>query len=254
MMLLLLTVILGCSVSGDDAFQEGLTALRNGDASTAVQSLSLSVEQGAKHPSVYHALGNGLYRLDQLGEAAAAWRRGLSLAPRNGDIAANLDHVRKQFQDRLEPPMAHRGAFFWQSELAPLETGIVASVALSFACWIVLLARLRRLRGSPDLSSSARWTAGVAAAVGLLLAVSTADGINSRQGAVVVADEVDVRSALGPAGVSLFVLHEGAEVLVIDKTQTHQLIVLADGRKGWVSVTSLLSTDPAKSFPLAKNP
>jgi hypothetical protein len=94
----------------------------------------------------------------------------------------------------------------------------------------------------------------VAAAIGLLLAVSTADGINSRQGAVVVADEVDVRSALGPAGVSLFVLHEGAEVLVTDKTQTHQLIVLADGRKGWVSVTSLLSTDPAKSFPLAKNP
>jgi hypothetical protein len=85
-----------------------------------------------------------------------------------------------------------------------------------------------------------------------LLVVSTADAVNNRQGAVVVAEEVDVRSALGPAGVSLFVLHEGTEVLVTDHTDTHELIVLADGRKGWVSETTLLSTDPARTFPLVQ--
>jgi len=248
-----LMVLLGCSASGDGAFQEGLTALRNGDSSTAVESLSVSVEAGGRDPAVYHALGNGLYRLGHMGEAAAAWRRGLLLAPRNGDIAANLDHVRAQFTDRVDPPVVHRGVFFWQSELAPLETGIVASIAFSFAGWIVVWGRIRMVRSLGGVSSAARWVAGLAAAVGLLLSVSTFDAINSRQGAVVVAEEVDVRSALGPAGVSLFVLHEGAEVLVTDKTETHQLIVLADGRKGWVSRSSLLSTDPSRSFPLVRN-
>ena len=63
-----------------------------------------------------------------------------------------------------------------------------------------------------------------------------------------IVDEVDVRSALGPAGVSLFVLHEGAEVTVADSTDTHQLVVLSDGRKGWINTDTLLSTDPASPF------
>ena len=248
-----LMVLLGCSATGDDAFQRGLGALRDGDASTALESLTQAVDEGARDPAVYHALGNSLYRLDRHGEAAAAWRRGLILAPRYGDIAANLDHIRKQFRDRVDPPDVHRGVFFWQSELSALETGVVASVALSFALWMVVWGRIRSLRSSGVLPSSARWMAGISASLGVLLAISTADAVNSREAAIVVSTEVEVRSALGPAGLSLFVLHEGAEVLVADHTETHRLIVLSDGRKGWVSVTSLLSTDPARSFPLDKN-
>jgi len=250
MMGLILMLLVGCSVSGNDDFQQGLGALREGDAGSAIVSLSASIDKGGRHPAVYHALGNSLYRLDRKGEAAAAWRRGLLLAPRDGDIAANLDHVRGQFRDRIEPPTSHRGAFFWQSQLAPVESGAVSSVAMAIACFIALFGRFRRLRGGGFLSSSAHWVAGVASAIGLLLMVSTADAFFGRQGAVITSKEVDVRSALGPAGVSLFVLHEGAEVLVEDRTDTHQLVVLSDGRKGWISSTALLSTNPAEAFPL----
>jgi len=241
-------LFLGCSVSGDGEFQAGLAALREGDSSTAIDSLSASLEAGGRHPAVYHALGNSLYRLDRKGEAAAAWRRGLLLAPRDGDIAANLDHLRGQFRDRIDPPTGHRGVFFWQSQLAPVESGALSSLALAVALSLGLLGRLRRLRGASGVPASTGWLASALAILGLLLLVSTADAFYGRQGAVITAQEVDVRSALGPAGVSLFVLHEGAEVLVEDRTDTHQLIALSDGRKGWVSASTLLSTNPAEPF------
>ena len=93
-----------------------------------------------------------------------------------------------------------------------------------------------------------RNTALVALALGVLLAASTLDAVEHRRGAVVIAHEVDVRSALGPSGMSLFVLHGGAEVAIEDSTATHRLLLLSDGRKGWVHADVLLSTDPAQPF------
>ena len=248
MMSLLIILFLGCSVSGDARFQEGLGALREGDASTAVTALQDALDAGGRNPAVYHALGDSLYRLDRRGEAAVAWRRGLLLAPRNGDIAANLDHLRGQFRDRVDPPAGHRGVFFWQSQLAPVESAALSSIAFAFAFLLGFLGRLNRFRGGDGLSSSPKWAALGATVLGFLLLISTADAYFGRQGAVITTPEVEVRSALGPAGVSLFILHEGAEVLVEDRTETHQLIVLSDGRKGWVSSHTLLSTNPAEPF------
>lgn len=254
MIAFLFTALLGCSSSGDVDFRKGLKALRDGDAGAALVSLSDSLEQGGKDPAVYHAMGNSLYRLDRKGEAAAAWRRGLLLSPRDGDIAANLDHVRGEFRDRIDPPTRHRGVFFWQSQMAPIESATLSSIALAVAFGMGLFGRLRRLRHRGSLPSAAKWSAGIAAVVGVLLIVSTADAFYGRQGAVITAEKVDVRSALGPAGVSLFVLHVGAEVLVEERTDTHHLVALSDGRKGWVSASALLSTNPAEPFPIHQHP
>ena len=246
----LLFTALGCAPVGDESFRQGLQALREGDSSAAVVALTDALDQGGRNAGVYHAIGNSLYRLDRKAEAAAAWRRGLLLAPRDGDIAANLDHVRGQFRDRIDPPVQHHQIFFWQSELATIESAAISAVAMSVAFWIAVAARVRRLRGGPTLPSAAAWSQGLAASVGMLLAVSTMDAHQGRNAAVVISEEVEVRSALGPAGVSLFVLHSGAEVMVDDQTDTHQLISLSDGRKGWVSNDVLLSTDPAAPFAL----
>ena len=234
-----------CAVPAEQtAFEEGLAHLRGGDSAGAVTSFSDALDQGVRDPAVYHGLGNALHRLDKPGPAIAAWRRGLALAPRNGDIAANLDLAGKSLRDRVEPPRGHRGAFFWQSTLAPLETAMAASGAMALAMWMLVVGRLR-----PSIRVSKGAVATIAS-VGVLLAVSTADALQQRRAAVVVVPEVDVRSALGPSGVSLFVLHEGATVAISDRTDTHSLISLTDGRKGWVNHRALISTNPADPFEL----
>ena len=220
-MTLLVLMMMGGITTAEAGYTEGLEALREGDAGQAVEEFQLALEDGARHPAVYHGLGNALYRLDRKPEAAAAWRRGLALAPRDGDIAANLDLVRKSFEDRIEPPTPHRPAFFWQSFLAPLETAWVSAVALSLALWIGVWGRVRRLRSQERLSHGVRNTTLCVCVIGLLLALSTIDAVEQRRGAVVIAEEVDVRSALGPSGMSLFILHGGAEVAIEAVSYTH---------------------------------
>jgi hypothetical protein len=248
MLMILWLFVFGCSATGEEQFQRGLASMRAGDSASALVLFQEALNEGARHPSVYHGLGNALYRMGREAEAAAAWRRGLALAPRDGDMAANLDWVRKGFVDRLEPPPVHREAFFWQTFLSPLETGLAGAIAISIGFWVMVWGRIRRWKNWGPITANMKMMVGGLMALGGLMMLSSVDAVLQRRGAVVTVEELEVRSALGPSGVSLFILHAGAEVTIEEETDSHCLLVLSDGRKGWVNAKALLSTDPQHPF------
>jgi len=251
---LFLMLLMACGAVDTSDFDAGVTAGRGGDQRGAISHFVAALESGGRHPATYHGLGNALYRDGHNGEAIAAWRRGLYLAPRNGDIAANLARAQRQSRDQLAPPTSHRDAFFWQGALSARESGLLASGTLTAGLMIVVVARIRRTRSGRAQPRRAGGWSMLLIAVGVLLSGSTWDVVQQRDGAVIVIPQLAARSTLGPEGVDLFVLHEGAELRALDQSQGHTLIVLSDGRKGWVSSSALISSDPASSFPLDSLP
>lgn len=236
-----------------ERYEAATAAAQQGDQASAAAALAAAVGEGGRHAAVYHALGNALYRERRLGPAIAAWRRGLALEPRNGDIAANLDRARRQATDRLDVPPPSYGPFFWQASLSARESALLASLALALPLWGLLLARLGkvwpRAAGLGARLAPLRGLGLASAGLGLLLVASTWMATRVTPGAVVVAPSVSARSALGPDGVELFVLHEGAEVRVAERGPDAALIVLPDERKGWVPQSALLDADPAAAWP-----
>ncbi len=53
------------------------------------------------------------------------------------------------------------------------------------------------------------------------------------QTAVVMAQQIEIKSAQGEDNVTLFQLHEGAVVTIIDRKDDWVQIELNDGKKGW---------------------
>lgn len=231
-----MVLLLGLAHAQQAEFESGIIAMRQGSYPVAAAELVAALEAGGVDPAVYHALGNALYRQEHHGAAIAAWSRGLALDPGSGDLAANLERAQAQTTDRLEVPQPAYGPFFWQVWFSLRGSATLASLCITVA--LVLLG-LRRRRESA-----------IAAAAGGLLLVSTIVAVDATAGAVVVGEAVSVRSALGPDGVELFVLHEGAQVAVEERTPTHTLVVLPDSRKGWAPSEALISTDPEDPFPL----
>ncbi len=229
-------LMLSAALAQQADFDAGIAALRQGDYPAASDSLATALSAGGVDPAVYHALGNALYRQEQTGAAIAAWRRGLVLSPSDGDLDANLARARGQTTDRLAPPASSYGPFFWQGWLS--QRGSAALSSLGFTLALLLLGAGRRR------------PAALTAAFGGLLLASTLSARAAGAGAVVISEAISVRSALGPDGVELFVLHEGAEVAVEENAESHTLIVLPDQRKGWVPAAALISTDPEDAFPL----
>jgi len=238
---------LGAALAAGDAqdhFGAGVASLRAGDAPAAELAFRDALAAGARDPAVYHGLGNALYRQDDVGGALAAWRRGQRLAPANGDLGANIEHARAGLEDRLEPPVADHGPFFWLSWIAPGRAMVLGALSVGLALLLGALGTRRRRRGGRGRPG---WVIGLGL-VGVVLAASAWRGASDAS--VVVRDSrVAARSALGGDGVTLFVLHEGAEVRALEMDRDHVLVSLPDDRKGWVPSEAMVSTDPAAPFP-----
>ena len=260
-LLLLPTLLLGLPAfaGGQETYDRGVQATRQGDP-TAVAAFSEALEQGAVDPSVYHGLGNGLYRQERLGPAIAAWQRGLQLDPTDADLRANLELARKRTQDRLDPPAAQTGPFFWQAVLSPAAQALAASLTAAAGLGLLLAHGLaRRRRGSFPLSPRADALALLA--LSLVLAAGVAAQARRLPPAVVLVPEVVVKSGLGAEGVELFALHEGAVVRAVERYQPAEgqggaavLIELPDARKGWVPATAVDLADPSAPFPGLPSP
>jgi len=232
-------------------FDAGVVAERGGDYAAAEQHFRAALGQGGRDPAVYHGLGEALYREGHVGLAIAAWRRGVELAPHDGDLAANLEHANKGTVDRLDPPTQDLGPFFWQRSLSPGQSARLASGlwTLAFALLFLRRATLGRQGRLAGLAARSRVAIPPLMALGLLLTLSTAAALRDAPGAVVIVPQVSARSTLGPDGLDLFQLHEGALVRVTESTPMAAQVQLPDGRKGWIAWTALASTDPAAPFP-----
>jgi hypothetical protein len=248
LLLLAITATLARPAQASEAqarYDAGVEAARAGDNVAATNHLLAAIGEGGRHPAVYHALGNAFYRQDDLGRAVAAWRRAAALAPRDGDIAANLERARRTSVDRLEGD--ETGLFFWQRLLSPAEGAGLAGLLAALGLAAGALRTWRSRTGGPARRVGAETI--VLLLLAALLATSTFATRAGEGGAVVVAPEASARSALGPGGVELFVLHAGAEVSVVERADAHTLIALPDARKGWLPTAALVSAEPSAPFP-----
>ena len=86
------------------------------------------------------------------------------------------------------------------------------------------------------------WLAAVLLAVGLafmLLTQTASERIESSKSAIVMAVESAVRNEPGTNGMTLFMLHEGTKVTVIERNANHWKVQLANGNTGWIAAGDL---------------
>jgi tetratricopeptide (TPR) repeat protein len=242
-LLMLLGLESAALANTQESYELGLDALRAEDFSTAESHFLEALDSGAQDPALYHALGNALYRQQEHGRALAAWERGMRLNPRDGDLEANADHTRRELGLDLD----HAGKssrLAWNHWLTPWESTLGSGILLALGFLGLLIRRLRR---APDRRSWG-WESPTCLALGLVLAASTWEAAGLDAGHIVVGEEVTARSAMGAQGVALFELGPGAATTVIERSGDHVLVLLRDGRKGWLSAEAVLSCDPQEPF------
>lgn len=228
-----------------DPFSDASALLAAGDLAGAQQAYESMITSGVRDADVYYNLGNVLFRQERLPEAVVAWRRAALLAPRDADVAANLEFARRKFVDAIPPVEPAPVWAPWQAALTADEGqwigGVLAGIGL------LVVANRRRFGAAPAAGIGAFTTV-----VGLVLGAGGAAESTLSPAAVVLPREATVRSDLG-AGVDLFVLHAGAEVVTGGSVGEFVLVALPDGRKGWLPAASIGLVDleaPMPSTPL----
>lgn len=192
------------------------------------------LQSGAVSPALWFNYGNAEFKLGQPGRAIAAYRRAELLAPRDADVRANLDFVRKQVEGPTLRESRWSRVAGWLGALTLNEWTILAAGAF-WPAFILFTARQIR----PVWRSKLR---GLTAGVVILMILSCA-GLGAamivhftKQTAVVIEADATVRSGPFDEAQSAFKMHDGAELEVMDRHGDWLQVADGSGRIGWLPV------------------
>jgi len=232
---LILLAVLALAPAGP--YNEGNRLYARKDYAGAAAAYRQAQAAGPSAAACYN-LGNALFKSGQVGRAIVQYRRAHHLAPRDGDVRANLAFARGYRADKVltvQGPVARvlDEAFHLLSrrEAALLTAVSTLLAALALALWIVR--RWRAAAGAPAVH------AGVARFGVVTPRVWSAE-VDARP-AVVVAPEVDVLGGPEPGARQILLVHDGTEVSVRERRGDYLLVQLPGGSGGWLRAEAVES-------------
>lgn len=225
--------------SAEAVLARGLAAYEKGDYASAAQDLQAVLDLGYDDAVVHYDLGNAYFKSGKLGLAIWHYRRAHALAPRDGDIRANLDYARFLALDRIEGQgeATDRRVETWIDRITPAEV-----FRLAAALWV--LAGVTGVLWQLSPRGRDGWRRATAV-IGVIWALAFAGAlllrhrVGSAPEAVVLAPEATVRNAPGPDFPTAFVLHEGAEVVVEGARGEWTEISLPGDLRGWIPTSTI---------------
>jgi tetratricopeptide (TPR) repeat protein len=194
----------------------------------AVSLYEQLLETGFINGQIYYNLGNAYYRLGMPGKAIVYYRRAEKLLPRDADIKANINLLKRDFVDRetiVQKPEILKVACFWYFYLNLNEiTAITIYIYLSLIASIlsIIFLRLQWLRKMITVFASCFFV--LVISLGL-----KAYNQNSVEMGVVIANESKIRYGPGEEYEPRFKIHEGAEVRIEErKDKWYKVYVYVD--------------------------
>ena len=235
-----LLVTLSLSVEATPKYAEWNSANQAyaaGDFSKALELYSAIEKEGYSSERLYYNLGNTNFKLNQYGKAILYYERALKLSPSNSDIKKNLEIVKEFTLDEIEVIPEFILKTWVKNINYSLSSNGWARIGLIFFVIAAIFALgyfFAPTKGYRKLSFFLSIVALSFVLFSFSFAWSQKYKYNREMMAIVIPPVTSIKSAPNSSGKSLFVLHEGTKVEVVEKLGKWNRIELSDGRQGWM--------------------
>ena len=188
------------------------------------------LQAGGQSANLLLNYGNAEFKAGRLGKAIVAYRQAQQLAPGDAELRANLAFVRNQVQGATERPGG------WQRLIGSLtlNQGAVLTAIIIWVLFGLLIARQIRPALAPKLRTATRLAAVLAIFSCAVLTLQAANHFNSAV-AVVTAAEATARSGPFDDAQTVFTVHDGAEMRVLDRHDDWVQVADGGGKIGWLN-------------------
>jgi len=223
-------------------FEQANGLYRSGSYEKAAELYEQILKNGYESPALYYNLGNAYFKVQNIPAAILSYERAKRLAPHDEDILYNLRLANLRVVDKIEPLPQLFVFEWWGSFVALLPSERWAVVGI-LALWIAVIGGAAYWVVRGELIRRISFFISVLMIV--LTCVAFASGMQryhaeqNAASAIVFAQSVSVKSAPDAQSTDLFVLHEGVKVDVMDTVGDWKKVRLADGKEGWVMISSI---------------
>ena len=192
---------------------------------------------------VYYNLGNSYFKAKNIAKAIFNYERALLLNPGDADTRFNLEMAKSKAVDQIVPT-PEVFIVTWVNALVNARSERAWSTTAIVSFLLVLVGAALYLFGNRIWIRKVGFVGTLVLLVVCVCANSFAGRQKSkllhRNGAIVMAPSITVKSTPNESGTDLFVLHEGAKVFVEDNSMKEwKEVRLEDGKKGWLPVSAI---------------
>jgi tetratricopeptide (TPR) repeat protein len=214
------------------------TALYNeGEYEKAAESYMEILGSGEHSAELYFNLGNTYYKLDSIAPSIYYYEKALLLKPKDRDVLNNLAYARNMTLDAIEPLPETTISKIYKAFTNYLSfdqwayfavVSMILFVALYIAFYYFKFSSQKRIAfiGSMIFLFLTLITA--------LLAYLEYGEFSSERPAVVFSGQTAIKSEPNNRSQTIFNLHAGTKVQVMDQLNDWKKIQLSDGKSGWI--------------------
>ena len=231
------------SAADDTALvQQATDAYAKGEYARALV-LYDSVNTRTTSAALLFNIGNCHMKMTEVAKAILYYERAIRLEPGAEDIQANLDLARSQVVDRVNQLPGFSLGSMWDKLRGGKDVDQWARRSL-WACLlsalfaaVALIAHARMLKRALLVCTA---IGVVCTAVCVGLASYRVSETVDRSAAIIMSPKVDVRGEPRPGSNTLFVLHEGTKVTVLQEQNGWHEVKLGNGSVGWAPPDALV--------------
>ena len=220
---------------GNDLYQKG----KYEQAISEYESILATKQHSAE---LYFNLGNCYYKLNKVAPAIYNYEKALVLNPDDAEIANNLKFAQKLQIDEIKvvpqvgfSKMVHDfTSIFHYNTWAWISVGLATLFLLCFSGYY-----FSRLTFSKRVFFFGMFALLFLLLISVTSAISEKDHYEREKPAIVFAEIVLVKSEPQSASNTVFTLHEGTKVFVLEALDNWKKIQLTDGTEGWIEKTAI---------------
>jgi len=224
--------------TSSELFSKANDFYKNGQYTKAAQLYSNIEKSGLESDDLFFNLGNSYYKLNKVAPSIYYYEKALKLNPMHQDASNNLVFAKRMTIDIIEDLPKTFLQRFSSNVIQKLtyDTWAILAVIASFLATLLFL--LYYFSSSPKrklIYFNTTIFAVFVVAVTVIFAYSNYETTQKSSNAIVFSSKSDIKNSPSLDGESVFELHEGTKVTILDSLSNWRKIKLADGKIGWVN-------------------
>lgn len=228
--------------TSNELFSKANDFYKTGQYSKAIE-LYLNIEKsGLESDDLFFNLGNSYYKLNKVAPSVYYYEKTLKLNPMHQDALNNLVFAKRMTIDIIEDLPKTFFQRFSANVIQKLtdNTWAILAVAASFlAAFLFLMYYFSTSPKRKLFYFNATIFTVFVMAITVIFAYSNFETTQKNSKAIVFSPKIEIKNSPSLDGETVFELHEGTKVTVLDALSSWKKIKLADGKIGWVNASDI---------------
>lgn len=220
-----------------ELWKNGNEKYTQGQYTEALENYLKIEESGFTSEALLYNIGNTYFKLKENGKSILYFERTLKMNPSNKDAQNNLTLAKEYSLDKIEEVPEFILTTWVKDINYSLSSDMWSYISLFFFAIVALLLLSFKFASTSRLRKLSFFLGMIALLFGIFSAAfawTQRRDFMLRDSAIVMKLVSTVKSSPDNSGKTLFILHEGTKVKLLEELGGWKRVELADGRQGWI--------------------